>query len=99
MPTERITTNHRFVEPLTCYDLSKKELQEFDYMDEETLETTYFVRTRGCVYSFLDFQRLSEPVVFHGIEFCGYHNPSIYEAILVAINNDGQVCTAYSRTI
>lgn len=51
----KIITNNHFRDLLYSYDLTKKELKEFDYMNKDELEQANFFRYRGTVYNLSDF--------------------------------------------
>lgn len=50
-----IKTNHQFRPLLKAYELTKKELREFDYMTNDELLEADFIRYRGQVYALNDF--------------------------------------------
>jgi hypothetical protein len=53
-----IITNHHFRPVLQSYELTEKELLEFDYLEGESLEQASFFRYRGNVYQLAEFQAI-----------------------------------------
>jgi len=75
-----ITTNNQYRELLHSFQLTKKELEEFDYMDEDELEQATFIRYRGEVYTLSDFVLIVHKGKSHPNGFAHYdHNDSLKE--------------------
>ena len=52
----KIIANHHYREVLTSFDLTEKEAREFDYLDLENGEGSFF-RYRGDAYDLGEFMR------------------------------------------
>lgn len=54
-----IKTNHHFRPILQSYELTEKELVEFDYLEGESLEAASFFRYHGTVYELGQFEGIT----------------------------------------
>ena len=75
-----IRTNHQYREILTAYDLTEKELKEFDYLNDG--EGSFF-RYRGQVYDIGEFMPTSQ------VELCdwdGFRSDSYFSGIAIKFN-------------
>ena len=77
-----ITTNNQARDVLRSYDLTEKERNEFDYLDEEQIEWASFFRYKGQVYDLGEFMNCTQSVNgfkdWHGIQ-----SDSFFSGLLV----------------
>lgn len=79
-----VITNHHYHRLLSPYELTEKELAEFDYLDMEEQGLSFF-RYRGQVYWLGDFMRIDHIKEWHGMMSLGF-----FEAVLIALSDDGE---------
>ena len=85
----QVIPDNKWKEFLYGYQLTKKEKKYFDWMDEEELETSNFLRDRGSVYSTQDFMRIENgPDEFKGWD--GYAGDSFFSGTLIKLSDDGE---------
>lgn len=88
--TATIITNHQPRNLLYGYELTAKEREDFDYIDEDEFDTHAFFRYRGICYDFDDLERSNVK------GWDGQHTDSFFSAVLVKVVNDDQViCGLY----
>ena len=83
------------------YELTDKELSEFDYYTNEDLEMRQFFRYKGQVYDLGEFMRVTDTMKnCHGFDgWDGYCSDSFFSGILVRYSDDFEsviVATYYS---
>ena len=79
----KITTNHVPRDIVYGFELSEKERQEFDYYDDEALDTAEFFRYKGQVYDLGDFMRIDGHDDKEFASWNGYMSDSFFSGILV----------------
>ena len=72
----KIRTNNKPRDILQAYQLTKKELAEFDYLEGERLEFTSFFRYKGNVYDLGEFMCCPSGSPFKG--WNGYYSDSFF---------------------
>ena len=93
MNTLKVITNNVPRNMIYGYELSDKEKKEFDYLDQEELDTGDFVRYKGTVYHIGQF--LHYGFKHNGITWDGYHGDTFFSGILIKlVNNCEQVIMA-----
>lgn len=88
-----ISNNHDY--PIIYgFELTDKQKKEFDYMDEETLESSQFVFYKNWLYCFDSFMNLhnkiyepNPPECFKGWD--GYSSDSYFSGVLIKFSNSG----------
>ena len=81
--TITIKTNNHAYPILSFYDLTGKELKEFDDWEEDELESESFIRYKGNIYSLGEFSRC------HIEGYDGYcHHTAFSGVLLKSINGD-----------
>ena len=80
-----IKTNNQPRNLIYSYELTEKEMQEFDYLTDEEIAERDFVRYKGIVYD------LEEFIVSSPEEWDGFHPESFFSGILVKYVNSDQV--------
>ena len=80
-----IKTNNQPRNLMYFYELTEKEMQEFDYLTDEEIVERDFVRYKGIVYD------LGEFIVSPPEEWDGFHPESFFSGILVKYVNSDQV--------
>lgn len=68
------------------YQLTAKELREFDYMDADELESASFVRYHGYVYDIGNFMRCGDNPDLKG--WHGYASDSFFSGTLIRLCDD-----------
>ena len=88
----KITTNHKSRDLLSYWDLTPKELKEFDYienMEEEGIAR--FFRYRGSVYDTNEFMRIPDSLHWQSeeiIKWHGYQSDSYFSGVLIRYSED-----------
>jgi len=81
----KIYTNHHWRDFLYWHDLTDKEKEEFDWMEDPDFHN--FMRYRGWVYALDEFMRMPK---FGSDEkfqdWDGYHNETFFSGVLVKIS-------------
>jgi len=80
-----IITDYKWKSLLCFYELTKKEKQDLDWIEEETARV---FRYRGNVYSLDEFMAIPNgafPTKWHG-----YHSDSFFSGILIEVSEDGE---------
>ena len=80
-----ITTDNKWKQFIYGYELTPKERKEFDYMTDEEIDSTNFLRYRKWVYSINDFMRSEHFDGWHG-----YYSGSFFSGVLIELSNDGE---------
>ena len=80
-----IKTNHHAYPILSYYDLTEKELREFNYWEKDKLEADSFVRYKGNIYS------LSEFICYNVEGYDGVCPQTAFSGVLVKIINSDYV--------
>jgi hypothetical protein len=83
-----IITDHKWKQFIYGYELTEKERKEFDWMDEEEIDTSNFFRYRKNVYSVNEFMRI--PKGMFPKKWDGYLSDSFFSGILIRLSNDGE---------
>lgn len=83
----KIITNNCPRPILSSYELTKKELNEFDYLTEEEIESRSFFRYRGEVYDLGEFMRTPNSVK----GWDGYLNETFFSSIVVKFFEEDQI--------
>ena len=84
-----IITNNQPRLILWSWDLSDKELAEFDYMDDEEKEFAQFFRYKGVVYDFGEFSAVRNNTVFGELsQWHGYRSDSFFSGLVVKYTDD-----------
>ena len=103
----RIITNHHWRPFQYLYEFPEDDQKtiksDYDYMEDETLESSYFFVYRNRFYSLDDFMSLhnkvhcpNPPDFMKGWD--GYLNDSFFSGILIKLSEDGefyQIATFY----
>lgn len=89
MKTMEITTNHHYREVLNAFDLTAKEAKEFDYLDLESGEGSFF-RYRGQAYDLGEFMRWDNPASPTNVGWDGHRADSYFSALVVKYGEDGE---------
>lgn len=82
----KIRTNNKPRDILHAYQLTEKEITEFDYLEGERLEFASFFRYKGNVYDLGEFMLC--PSGSHIGKWDGYHSDSAFSGILIKYCND-----------
>ena len=83
----KIRSNKHWRNFLYGYELTDKEKSEFDWIDQEEIDTHNFFKYRGCVYSLDQFMR------FNGgglDEWDGYAGDSYFSGVVIKLSDDGE---------
>jgi len=104
MSTMTIKTNNHVHSFLYGYELTEKERAEFDYMTDEEIDESTFLRYCKSIYALSDFMRIDPPIAPHcqrsGWEnWDGYLAYSFSSGVLIRIVEHGesyQIATFYS---
>ena len=89
----KIITNHVPRPIVYGWELTDKERAEFDYYDDEELDSNMFFRYKGHVYDLSDFERVT-PMIrpFHPY-WHGYMSDSFFSGILFRfVEDDDESC-------
>jgi len=95
--SEKITikTDNKFRKPIYSYELSDKELKDFDYLDADELEVRQFLRYRDHVYDLGDFVRIESREktppnsISHPLQdWDGYASDSFFSGIVIKWDRD-----------
>ena len=81
----KIKTNNHAYPILSFYDLTDKELKEFDNREEDKLESESFIRYKGNIYS------LSEFSSSHIEGYNGYFCHTAFSGVLLKFTDSGYV--------
>lgn len=84
----QVYTNHHKRPILYSWDLSEKELEDFDYYDAVELEFATFFRYKGAVYDLGEFMRVGKNAPAFMQEWDGYSNDTFFSGILVKWPDD-----------
>lgn len=76
------------------WDLTEKEKEEFDYLDNIEEDFTGF-RYKGWTYDLNDFMRTEKNSPFFGI-FDGIHSDTFFSGVGIKISNGGESIKAYT---
>lgn len=79
-----IITNHQYRDILNYFDLTEKELKEFDYLDLDNGEGSFF-RYRGQVYDLGEFQPAGQGELRDWSGFC---SDSFFSGVAIKFNDD-----------
>lgn len=93
-----ITTNHQWRNLLYGYELTAKELAQFDYFEPEEIAEQDFFRYRGYTYCLADFTRTEADSNLALLGWHGSYADSVWGGVLVAVSEDGdsvKVASAY----
>lgn len=71
------------------YELTDKELSDFDYL-EEAEQSDNFIRYRGRVYHISDFMRIPETAPARLRLFDGIVNDSAFSGVLIKLSPDNE---------
>ena len=89
-----IITNNQPRPILYSWNLSAKELAEFDYMDDEEKEFAQFFRYKGNVYDLGVFLAVGNSVMFGELsQWHGYQNDSYFSGLVVKYADDHESVT------
>ena len=91
-----ITTNSQWRQFVYGYELSERELADFDYIDPEELPTHNFIRYRGTVIDPSEFMRITDTMMLHAdnadrdlmAEWDGYMSDSYFSGLLIRYSDD-----------
>lgn len=91
----KIKTNNVPRHLVYVYELTEKEVADFDYLSPEELNEREFVRYKGRVYDLGEFMRIDKTVAPHpqreGWEgWHGYSSDSFFSGVLVRFSDDGE---------
>ena len=88
----KITTNHKFRDLLSFWDLTPKELKDFDYIENmEDNGISRFFRYRESVYDANEFMRIPDSLHWQGgelINWHGYQSDSYFSGVLIRYSED-----------
>lgn len=84
--TMRIFGNNHKIPFVYSYELTEKELKEFDYYENNEIQDVTFFRYRGNVYDLGEFQII--PSGMFPKEFDGYISDSFFSGILIHFCNN-----------
>ena len=90
----KIITNNHWHNFLYGYELTEKELQDFDYIDSDDISSHSFIRYRGYVIDPQDtYMVISEAMKLHdewqGLEkWHGYGSDSFFSGTLIRYSDD-----------
>ena len=80
----KIITNNQPRHVLYAWELSTKELSEFDYMDDEEKESAQFFRYKGNVYDLGEFLVVENNTTFGELsQWHGYQGDSYFSGLVV----------------
>ena len=77
-----LITNNQYRNLLYGYELSTKEREEFDYLDDNGFHAQSFLRYRGIVYDMGEFERSNVA------GWDGQHVDTFFSAVLVKYSED-----------
>ena len=77
-----IATDNKWKQFIYGYELTPKERKEFDYMMDEEIDSTNFLRYRKWVYSVNDFMRTDHFPGWHG-----YHSDSFFSGVVITVSD------------
>ena len=83
----KIIANHHYREVLTSFDLTEKEAREFDYLDLENGEGSFF-RYRGDAYDLGEFMRWDNPDSPTRKSWDGFRSDSYFSGLVVKYSED-----------
>ena len=78
----KIITNHHWREVLTSFDLTSKEAKEFDYLDLENGEGSFF-RYKGQAYDLGEFMHWDNPASPTRGDWDGFRSDSFFSGLVV----------------
>lgn len=93
-----IKTNHHWRPIIFGMDLTAKEKEDFDWIDEEEIDGYVFARYRGQVYALSEFMKFDGNTLFPDY-WHGYHSDSFFSGILIKLSDCGesyQIATYFS---
>ena len=76
-----IKTNNKPRSIIYGYELTTKEKQEFDYLDD--IESASFVRYKGQVYNLGEFLIITKNMPFYGSGWMGYLSDSFFSGLVI----------------
>ena len=87
----RIITNNRWRTLLDWNELTPKEQEEFDWIEDPEENPHEFFRYRGQVYCTADFLVVSKGYPFYDApgKWCAYRSDSFFSAVLIRYHPDG----------
>ena len=86
--TTLIITNNVPRDVLLGYDLTRKELDEFDYLDADEIGGHSFFRYRGWVYDLGEFMASAAPSDSPLSDWDGYHADTYFSGVVVKYVED-----------
>ena len=85
----KIKTNHKFRDLLSHWDLTPKELEEFDYIEAmRESGVNRFFRYRGCVYDAGEFTVVEKGGELKAAGWHAYLSDSYFSGILIRYSGD-----------
>ena len=87
----KLITNNHWHSFLYSHELTEKEKQDFDWMNQDMFDSCSFLRYRGRVYSTEDFMRMDYrdnnpfPDMWHG-----HFSDSYFSGVLIHISSCGE---------
>lgn len=81
----KVISNGKWRNYLDWNELTPKQQNEFDWMDEEKRLDEFFIPYRGNIYAFSEFLRFESENVG---EWQGYQTQSAWDAVVVQCNPD-----------
>ncbi len=96
--TVKIFGNNHLVPLIYGNELSDKEKKEYDFLDEEELETSQFFRFKNWTYYLGNFMRLSNNSPFENcpIKFDGHAGDTFFSGVLVTFCEDNEFVKVYT---
>lgn len=82
----KIITDNKTRPTLYSYELTKKEREEFDYMDDETFQQNTFIRYMGNTYCVGDFMFCGVDSDFGKKGWHGYESQSYFSGVLIKVS-------------
>ena len=89
MSTLEIKTNRQPRELLSWFDLTKKEQEQFDYIEEPEELGYEFFRYKGHCYSLEEFMRTGKDHPFGIAGYDGYSSDSYFSGVLIKFSDCG----------
>lgn len=84
-----IITNHVYRDTVSGFELTAKERKEFDWMNEEEIINSSFVRFKGWTYYIGDFMRIEHNSDLKGWD--GYSSDTFFSGVLIKLDpEDGE---------
>ena len=84
----QIRSNKHWRNFLYGYELTSKEKEDFDWIDQEEIETQSFLKYKGFVYSLDNFMTIDRNAAL--ADWDGYAGDSYFSGVVIKLSEDGE---------